>query len=387
MHRRGCRIVDVVAVCDSDAARRATVTAMLATATGEVPAGYADIDGALEDPAVEAVDIVLPTWLHHMVVVEALSAGKHVLVEKPLGITVRACDLIAQAAEQTKLVVAVAENYRRIPGNRAIGHLVRSGALGELHHMTVRNISEPPVAMDISGSRTEVPRWYHDPVRGGAYQALEMGVHEADLIRYWFGDVLSVSAEFSGLSTVEARPGQARDSLFASLRHRSGLVSQLAFSSISAGPDIADRLIVGERGRIRSGAWHNWQGDGGQVEFSGDGAMSATAATRKYLDELDEGERDRLFPPGSYREDALESVATLPLSYGVGAALCDFGRAIRDSREPEIGIGDARLSVAVCYALLESFVAQRAVAVDDVLSGHISAYQDPINAALGIGGA
>jgi predicted dehydrogenase len=231
MHRRQCPTINIVAVCDQDKRRRDEVIGVLEGSTGTHPKSYADMRDALDDPDVEAVDIVLPTWLHHRAIIEAVSARKHVLVEKPLGITIKACDLVHAAARATNVVVAVAENYRRIPGNRAIGQLVRSGELGRALYMVVRNISQPPASMMIAGCATPTPGWYHDPYKGGAYQALEMGVHEADLIRYWFGDVDAVTADIAGLDTPSvsgaAETLGAQETLFAALRLQSGFLAQL----------------------------------------------------------------------------------------------------------------------------------------------------------------
>ena len=65
-----------------------------------------------------AVDVVTDGSTHHQVAVPALLAGKHALVEKPLGITMRACQSMIDAASEGGAVLATAENYRRDPPNR-----------------------------------------------------------------------------------------------------------------------------------------------------------------------------------------------------------------------------------------------------------------------------
>ncbi|MFO7309872.1 MAG: Gfo/Idh/MocA family oxidoreductase [Pseudomonadota bacterium] len=194
MHQRGCRAVEIVAVCDLDAARRAPIVAMIHEACGKAPAEYETLAALLDDPGVEAVDIVLPTSLHHTAILAALEAGKHVQVEKPLALTVSACDLIVAAAARANRVVAVAENYRRIASNRAIGGLIRAGAFGPLDAMFVRNLASPEPPVQPGGKPVESPLWYRDRTRAGGYHVLEMGVHEADLQHFWFGPVKTVQA-------------------------------------------------------------------------------------------------------------------------------------------------------------------------------------------------
>ena len=72
----------------------------------------------LERDDILAVDVVTDGSMHHQVAIPALLAGKHALVEKPLGITVPACRAMIDAAEQGGAVLATAENYRRDPPRR-----------------------------------------------------------------------------------------------------------------------------------------------------------------------------------------------------------------------------------------------------------------------------
>jgi len=75
------------------------------------------------------VDITTTPKHHHTIAIEALKHGWHVMVEKPMGLTVRACNLMRKAAEQSDRIFSVAENYRRDPINRLAKALLE--ALGE----------------------------------------------------------------------------------------------------------------------------------------------------------------------------------------------------------------------------------------------------------------
>ena len=85
----------------------------------------------LAHPDIAAVDVVTDGSSHHEVATAALAAGKHALVEKPLGITVRACRRIIDAAAQSGAVLATAENYRRDPVNRMVRAVIDAGLLGD----------------------------------------------------------------------------------------------------------------------------------------------------------------------------------------------------------------------------------------------------------------
>lgn len=380
MQAKGCRAAEIVAVCDADADRRAEVSALVEANDCPRPREFAHVANLLCDARVEAVDIVLPTSLHHAMVIAALDAEKHVLVEKPLALTVAACDLVVAAAARAHRVVAVAENYRRITSNRAIGHLVRSGAFGRLDAMHVTSIAARELDVIVGGKRVAPPAWYRDLRRGGGYLVLEMGVHEADLQQSWFGDIESVSAEVSTFGDGDAYASE--DLLQARFRFASGFTSHLFFCSTMPGIDVAERRLIGERVFAESRCWHAWQD--GAIRHS-DGRQEALEdVVAAFVRTLDATERNHLLPAGAWDEAAPRSVWGAPLTYGVGLAIHDFARAIRTGMAPEITPSTARAAVAACHAIRESAHLNEPVSVADVLSGKISASQRTLNQAIGL---
>lgn len=118
------RGAEVVAVADLDPALVAATTA----ATGA--RGHGAVADLLADPAVDAVSVCLPHRLHRPVVLEALAAGKHVLVEKPLALTVAECDEIAVAADAAGRTVGVQHNQLFFPPHVRARELIDSGRSG-----------------------------------------------------------------------------------------------------------------------------------------------------------------------------------------------------------------------------------------------------------------
>ena len=383
MQANGCRAVEIAAICDTDPARRQRLAEMVEAGQGRRPRECAEIAQLLDDPRVEAVDVVLPTSLHHDAALAALAAGRDVLLEKPLALTVAACDLIVAAAERAGKVAAVAENYRRLPGNRALGALIREGAFGRLDAMCVRNFApvEQPAA---PGQPTSTaPRWYFERTLAGGYHALEMGVHEADLQEYWFGPIVSVSASMSAFGDPRgAKSNVTEDMLGATLRFACGFVSQIAFASTMPGFSSADRLLFGPEIVVSSSDWHEWQK--GFVVGAGGSRRTSEAVVAEWMARLSPEERIRMFPDGAWKSRPDGSVAADPLSYGVGIALYDFARAIRTGAQPEIPVAQARKAVAVCCAMMESARSGRVVQIEQVLSGEIAQAQAELNHAIGV---
>ena len=79
----------------------------------------------------EAVSITLPTFLHPEYTLAALAAGKHVLVEKPMALTVEACDTMIEAAQRADRILMVAHVLRFWPEYQALVELVQVGELGD----------------------------------------------------------------------------------------------------------------------------------------------------------------------------------------------------------------------------------------------------------------
>lgn len=97
-----------------------------------IPRALGSYEALLADPAIDAVYIALPNGMHAEWTIRAVEAGKHVLCEKPLAVTVAEVDAIAEAARRCNRVVTEAFMYRHHPQSDLVVRLVREGAIGDL---------------------------------------------------------------------------------------------------------------------------------------------------------------------------------------------------------------------------------------------------------------
>lgn len=93
---------------------------------------YADLEAMLEDPEVEAVYIATPHQFHAAQVVLAASRGKHVIVEKPLALSLQDCDAVIEAVERHGITLVVGHTHAFDPNIRTMRGIIASGALGRL---------------------------------------------------------------------------------------------------------------------------------------------------------------------------------------------------------------------------------------------------------------
>ena len=119
--------IEVVAVGSRDAAR-----AQSYAREHGIPRAHGSYEALLADPEVDAVYISLPNGMHHEWTMHALSAGKHVLCEKPYTRHPAEVEQAFDAAEAAGLVVMEAFMYRHHPQTRTIERLVREGQVGRL---------------------------------------------------------------------------------------------------------------------------------------------------------------------------------------------------------------------------------------------------------------
>jgi predicted dehydrogenase len=148
---------------------------------------HCDATGSLDEVIarsdVDAIDICLPTHMHEEFAVKGLDAGKDVLCEKPLALTLESADRIFEAAERSGKILMVAQVVRFWPQYRAAREIAQSGELGEL--------------MAVRASRTaRYPnwgQWFSDPGKSGG-ALFDLHIHDIDFVVSLLGRPRSIHA-------------------------------------------------------------------------------------------------------------------------------------------------------------------------------------------------
>jgi predicted dehydrogenase len=201
-----------------------------------------DIDALLADPAVDLIYIATPPFLHYPQARAALLAGKHVLCEKPLAMTVTQADeLITLARERSLLCVAnLMQRYN--PLFDSVARLVASEVLGACLHGWFENYASD------EGLRED--HWFWDHAKSGGI-FIEHGVHFFDLFEGWLGPGKVVAAQRS------LRPGTGvEDTVQCTVRYATGPLVNFHHSFTQ--PSRLDRQefrLLFERGDITLEEW------------------------------------------------------------------------------------------------------------------------------------
>jgi predicted dehydrogenase len=152
------------------------------------------------DPRVQAVSITAPNFLHREIGVAMAEAGKHIWIEKPVGLTAEDARAVADAAARTGVRSAVGFNYRNAPAVETARALIASGEIGTVTHVRVRLFSD--YAAHPQGALT----WRYERERGGSGVLGDLASHGADLARFLLGDIASLTADTAIFVPERARP-------------------------------------------------------------------------------------------------------------------------------------------------------------------------------------
>jgi len=193
--------VEVVALAGSS-----QESAVRKAAELSVPRAYGDYQELIRDPEVDVVDISAPNVYHYPAAKAALAAGKHVVCEKPLGMTSAESAELLALAERSGLVHAVTFNVRFYPLVQHARALIRRGELGEVY-MAHGGYWQDWLLLDTDYN------WRVEAAQGGALRAVgDIGSHWLDLAQFLTGlPVRRVLADLTTFIPVRQRPARALD--------------------------------------------------------------------------------------------------------------------------------------------------------------------------------
>jgi predicted dehydrogenase len=142
------------------------------------------LEAMLEDPSIELVDLCLPPHLHADAAIQALAAGKHVFVEKPMALTTAECDRMVEAARKAGKRLFVGHVLPFVPEYREARRMIDEGRHGKLLGGSFKRvISDPTWLKD-----------FYDPRTVGG-PLVDLHVHDAHLIRLLFGMPTAVASQ------------------------------------------------------------------------------------------------------------------------------------------------------------------------------------------------
>lgn len=294
---------NIAAVCDIDEQRAQASAAELGASA------CTDYLELLADPDLDAVDVILPHNLHHRVVADALDAGKHVIVEKPLAVTHDECVDLIDRSRRAGLTLSVEENTRFVAAYLEVERILAAGALGEIR--LIRTI--------ISGSEVDRLRntslWKGRKDGSGGGAIIDAGPHSFYLLKWLFGEIATLRAFHDRL----IEEAQVEDNGVVAGRLASGALFRCEFTFTAEVP-------WGERLEV----------------YGSEGAV--------IVDQLLDPPAVHIRGNQDYERVALDNVAFNPRGWkreSIGVSVQEFAGALAEGRPAPVDAADAAYGVLV----------------------------------------
>ncbi len=344
--------VDIVALVDpvTEAADR---VAALAQELGlPRPVVFADLGSALSQHPVDLVVICTPSGLHVQLAETALSAGSHVVIEKPLDVAIaraRRIRELADEAAQRGLVTSVISQHRFDPASAVVACAAHSGDFGALTSAVAS------VAWWRTQEYYDSGQWRGTWQLDGGGAVMNQGVHTVDLLVWFLGAPVAVFAHTALLAHERI---EVEDTAVATVRFANGAIAVL-HATTAAYPGLTVRIQVhGSRGSaVIENDQLSYFAAGGAAD-RGANSDPTRSGTENRAAELVEA--SELF--GNPRPADAFVV-------GHRRQYDDIVDAIRRRRPPGVTVADALLSLAVVRSVYLSATLGREVLVEDVLTG------------------
>lgn len=209
-----------------------------------IPKWYADAQGLIDDPDVNAVYIATPPSSHATFAIMSMKAGKPVYIEKPLAASYEDCARINRISRETGVPCFVAYYRRYLPYFKKVKEIIQSGAIGTVANVQIR-FSVPPRDLDYQSSGS-LPWRLQPDIAGGGY-FYDLAPHQLDLIQ----DIFGVITRAHGYPANRANLYKAEDTISAAFTFESGLPGSGSWCFVGHKSAREDRIeVIGDKGLL-----------------------------------------------------------------------------------------------------------------------------------------
>ena len=333
---------------------------------------FTDYREMIAADAVDAVNDFTTLSMHHQIGAASFDAGLHLLVQKPLAISVAAARLLVEMAKANGLTLGLFENVRQAEATRAAAWAIEQGLIGDLQLALFGGIGglwSPDKIV------AETP-WRHRKLEGAGGGAIDIGVHVMHWVRYVCGEIAAVSGTvrtFEPVRHLYGDPATGKsveagvdDTYLATVTCESGALAQLMWSWATHGEETqipGAPVFYGSRGCIK----------GGEII---DDHGNRCDLLQTFWNEAETGLLDRLFP--------VVGPAATRLTDPFAIQQYDWLLAIERGGQPETDGEEGLRDLAAAFGMIESSLLQRTVTMDELLSGAVSGYQQEIDDHYGL---
>jgi myo-inositol 2-dehydrogenase/D-chiro-inositol 1-dehydrogenase len=285
----------------------------------------------VERDDLDVVDVVVPNRLHHQVATAVLASGKHLLLEKPMCLSIQECDDVLNLARDRNLHVSVNHEFRLSSLWGKVKELVDEGRVGEPQYVLVE-LSRNPYRLGSDG-------WRFDIERVGDW-ILEEPIHFFDLARWYLSSVGQPESVYAAANSRQPDHPELQDNCSAIMKFTGGAYAVVS-QTLAAFQHHQTVKLTGTQGAV----WASWSG-----------AMDRTKHPTFFLKAFDGENLEKI-------EITRAAGELFELEDQMGAMV----GAIRGDGQIACSGEDGKWSVAMCLATQRSISAGRPVMMEEVL--------------------
>jgi myo-inositol 2-dehydrogenase/D-chiro-inositol 1-dehydrogenase len=282
---------------------------------------FSDYEKAITESGCDVVDICLPNFLHARTALAALNAGKHVIIEKPLAMTLEEADAMIAAARAQKRLLMYAEELCFAPKYERVRKLVAEGAVGDIYMLKQ--------AEKHSGPHSD---WFYDINQSGGGVLMDMGCHGLAWFRWMLGGAPKIKTVYAQMNTIfHKNRTQGEDNTITIVEFENGVIG------------------------VAENSWAKHGGMDDHIEVYGTGGVS-------YAD-LFLGNSARTYSEKGYGYAMEKAGSTKGWTYtifeeafnqGYPQELQHFIRCVREGEKPLVTAEDGRAVLEMMYAAYAS---------------------------------
>ena len=212
---------------------------------------YSSPEELIADPAIDAISVCSPNFTHADLTIRALKAGKHVLCEKPMALTLDETRAMLDAEKESGKILMLGHNQRMSAAHRKARELLRDNAIGKPLFFQ-SNFKHPgPEAWSIDNTANT---WFFSKDKASFGVMGDLGAHKIDLIRYLTG--AEITSVFGTMMTLDKRYEDGslidlEDNAVCQFRMDNGMPGIMHFSWTNYGQEDNSTIIYGDKGVMK----------------------------------------------------------------------------------------------------------------------------------------
>ena len=221
----------------------------LAAAHGGV--AYESVDALLANPEIQAVSICAANFAHAELTIAALRAGKHVLCEKPMAITLEECEAMVEEAKKAGKYLMIGHNQRLAKAHSVARQLIVDGLIGDIVTFRTTFGHGGPETWSVDPGKNT---WFFDKTKAAMGAMADLGIHKTDLIHFLTGQ--KVVRTTARLTTLDKRDGSGNligvdDNAICIYEMSGGTLGTMTASWTYYGPEDNSTILYGTKGVMR----------------------------------------------------------------------------------------------------------------------------------------